>query len=204
MFDKLKSTLNSWGFENSKCDTSLFFRRVKYEIIISLIYVDDIIITDNKSKGIKELINNLNETFALKDLRELNFFLKVQVTRNQDTIMLSQAKYVQDFLVETEMSNCKGIEPLFSTIEKLKKNEGTKSHDPTLYKSVIDNLQYVVLIRPELTFSANKFSQSMSSPRQPHWVTCERVLTCLKSTMNMCLKLKKLEHFDLVAYTDGD
>lgn len=102
-------------------------------------------------------------------------------------------------LVETEMSNCKGIESLFSTVEKLKKNEGTKFHDPTLYKSVIDNLQYVVLIRPELAFSANKFSQFMSSPKQPHWIACERVLTYLKSTMNMCLKLKKLEYFDLVA-----
>lgn len=52
-FDKLKGALSSWGFENSKCDTSLFFRRVKSEIIIMLIYVDDIIITRNNSERIE-------------------------------------------------------------------------------------------------------------------------------------------------------
>ncbi|KAH9717402.1 retrovirus-related pol polyprotein from transposon RE2 [Citrus sinensis] len=33
---------------------------------------------------------------------------------------------------------------------------------------------------------------------------CKRVLRYLKSTMNMCLKLKKSEYFDLVAYPDAD
>lgn len=50
MFDKLKRALYSWGFNNSKCDTSLFFRRNKTEVIIMLVYVDDIIVTGNDRK----------------------------------------------------------------------------------------------------------------------------------------------------------
>ena len=94
-FDKLKCALNSWGFENSKCDTSLFFKRTKYEIVILLIYVDDIIITGDNSNNIEELVSYLNKAFALKDLGELNFFLGIQVNRNQNSIMLSQTKYIQ-------------------------------------------------------------------------------------------------------------
>ena len=165
-FDKLKGALNSWGFENSKCDTSLFFRMTKFEIVILLIYVDDIIITGDNSSSIEELVSNLNKDFALKDLG--NFFLKIQVNRNQNTILLSQTKYVQDLLAKTEMSNCKGIEPPFSTTEKLKKNEGEKFHDPTLYRSVIGSLQYTILTRPEFAYLVNKLSQYMSDPRQPH------------------------------------
>lgn len=71
-------------------------------------YVDDIIITRNNSKCIEEIIGRLNQTFSLKDLRDLNFFLGIQVTRNKDTIFLSQAKYVQDLLAKTEMSDCRG------------------------------------------------------------------------------------------------
>ncbi|KAK9212808.1 hypothetical protein WN943_002190 [Citrus x changshan-huyou] len=165
-FDKLKGALNSWGFENSKCDTSLFFRMTKFEIVILLIYVDDIIITGDNSSSIEELVSNLNKDFALKDLG--NFFLKIQVNRNQNTILLSQTKYVQDLLAKTEMSNCKGIEPPFSTTEKLKKNEGEKFHDPTLYRSVIGSLQYTILTRPEFAYLVNKLSQYISDPRQPH------------------------------------
>jgi len=66
------------------------------------------------------------------------------------------------------MTDSKGIKTPFSTSEKLKRNEGAKFHDPTLYRSVIGSLQYAVLTRPELAFYVNKLSQFMSNPRQSH------------------------------------
>lgn len=72
-----------------------------------LVYLDDIIITRNNNKGIEEVIRRLNEAFALKDLGNLNYFLGIQVIRNQNSILLSEAKYVQDLLARTEMSNYK-------------------------------------------------------------------------------------------------
>ncbi|KAH9764120.1 retrovirus-related pol polyprotein from transposon RE1 [Citrus sinensis] len=203
-FDKLKGALSCWGFKNSKSDTSLFFRRIESKIVIMLIYVDDIIITGSDSQGIEEVIKDLNTSFALKDLGNLNFFLGIQVQRSQNSLLLSQVKYIQDLLTKTEMTDCKGIETPFSTSEKLKKGVGNRFHDPTLYRSVIGSLQYAVLTRLELAFSVNKLSQFMSDPRQPHWVACKRVLRYLKNTMNMCLSFKKSEHLDLIAYTDAD
>ena len=76
-FDKLKGALSSWGFKNSRSDTSLFFRRVESKIIIMLIYVDDIIIIGSDSQGIEEVIKDLNTSFAMKDLGNLNFFLGI-------------------------------------------------------------------------------------------------------------------------------
>ena len=203
-FDKLKSALYSWGFNNSKCDTSLFFRRNNAEMVIILVYVDGIIVTGSDSKGIEGVIRKLSEAFALKDLGNLSYFLGIQVIRNQNSILLSQAKYVQDLLTKTEMESCKGIESPFSTSEKLKKGEGAKLDNPSFYRSVIGSLQYAVLMRPELAYSVNKLSQYMSDPRQPHWIACKRVLRYLKNTGNMCLQFKKSEHLDLVAYTDAD
>ncbi|KAH9718448.1 hypothetical protein KPL71_022235 [Citrus sinensis] len=94
--------------------------------------------------------------------------------------------------------------PRVCTSEKLKRNEGAKFHDPTLYRSVIGSLQYAVLTRPKLAFSVNKLSQFMSDPRHSHCITCKRVLRYLKNTMNMCLRIKKSEYFDLTAYTNAD
>ena len=53
-----------------------------------LIYVDDIIIIGSDSKGIEEVVKDLNTTFALKDLEDLNFFLMIQVLKNQNSILL--------------------------------------------------------------------------------------------------------------------
>lgn len=97
------------------------------------------------------------------------------------------------------MIDCKGLETPFNTLKKLKRNEGIKFHDATLYRSVIGSLQYVVFIRFELA-SVNKLSQFKLNPRQSHWTTCKGVLRYLKNTMNMCLKFKKSEYLDLITY----
>ncbi|KAH9658932.1 protein kinase domain-containing protein [Citrus sinensis] len=78
--------------------------RTKYEIVILLIYVDDIIITGDNSNNIEELVSYLNKAFALKDLGELNFFLGIQVNRNQNSIMLSQTNLQYAVLTRPELT----------------------------------------------------------------------------------------------------
>ena len=154
-FDKLKIALCSWGFNNSKCDTSLLFKRSSAEIIIVLVYVDDIIVTGSDNKGIEEVIGKPSGAFSLKDLGNLSYFLGIQVIRNQHSILLSQAKYVQDLLAKTKMENCKGMKSPFSTTGKLKKGEGTKLDNSSFYRSVVGSLQYAFIIRPELAYYVN-------------------------------------------------
>ena len=49
-YDKLKNSLiTTWNFQNSKADTSLFFKKIHRSIILILIYVDDILITGANS-----------------------------------------------------------------------------------------------------------------------------------------------------------
>lgn len=42
-YDQLKGSLVQWGFQTSKSDTSLFIKHTGADILIVLIYVDDIL-----------------------------------------------------------------------------------------------------------------------------------------------------------------
>lgn len=86
---------------NSRLDGSLFFKRVQGYLLLILVYVDDIIITGSNAQLIQQVIDNLKSTFALKDLSELNYFLGIQVTKNQLGLHLSKSKYVVDLLGKT-------------------------------------------------------------------------------------------------------
>ena len=44
-FEKLKGALLSWGFQNSVSDSSLFYSRKNDNLLLLLVYVDDILIT---------------------------------------------------------------------------------------------------------------------------------------------------------------
>ena len=67
-FDKLRSVLKSWHFCREKSDTSLFFKQNENDLIILLVYVDDIIVIGSNNVEIEQLICNLGNAFALKDL----------------------------------------------------------------------------------------------------------------------------------------
>lgn len=45
-FDRLRKTLLQWGFQNSRADSSLFFKKENESIVVVLIYVDDILLQE--------------------------------------------------------------------------------------------------------------------------------------------------------------
>lgn len=67
-FEKLRSILESWKFIREKSNNSLFYKRSDNELILLLIYVNDIIVTGSNNVEIEKLIYNLRNTFTLNDL----------------------------------------------------------------------------------------------------------------------------------------
>ncbi|QHN94291.1 Retrovirus-related Pol polyprotein [Arachis hypogaea] len=80
-FTKLKQTLNKFGFSNTRSDTSLFTRFTMKSVVYILVYVDDILVTRNCQDEISTLISQLNSTFSLKDLGEMNYFLGIETVK---------------------------------------------------------------------------------------------------------------------------
>lgn len=77
------------------------------DVVILLLYVDDIIITDSCSKLVHEVIDDLAHVFDMKDIGKLTYFLGLQVTyRDNGAIFLNQSKYVTNLLNQAGMVNC--------------------------------------------------------------------------------------------------
>lgn len=101
-FDRLHEFLASIGFVTSKADTSLFLRFNKSSTVFVLVYVDDILITGSSANEIRSLVTQLTATFSLKDLRDLNYFLGIELLKNSSGLHLSQSKYISDLLQSTK------------------------------------------------------------------------------------------------------
>lgn len=74
----------------SQDDSSMMIYTTSTTILILFIYVDDIIINENDTCVIQDIIVKPNSTFALKVLRDLSFFLSMEVTRKHDSFHLCQ------------------------------------------------------------------------------------------------------------------
>ncbi|GJW00853.1 putative ribonuclease H-like domain-containing protein [Tanacetum coccineum] len=68
------------------------------DILLVLVYVDDIIFGSTKKSLCDEFKQMMHKKFQMSSMRELTFFLGLQVQQKKDGIFVSQDKYVVDIL----------------------------------------------------------------------------------------------------------
>lgn len=117
-YDRLKDFLLTAGFVNSLPDTSAFIRITSTISCYIFIYVDDIIVTGSSPLEVSSLIQCLHQTFALKDLGILNYFLGIEVSYTPvGGMFLSQTKYIYNLLHCSKMFEANEIStPMLSGI----------------------------------------------------------------------------------------
>jgi len=76
--------------------------------------------------------------------------------------------------------------------------------DPTLYRSIVGTLQYLLVTRPELSYSVNKFAQFMHSPQLHHWQAVKRILRYLARTIDHGLLLHQQSSSFIKVFSDAD
>ena len=107
------------GFRQSNSNHTLFLKNQNGKITALIIYVDDMIITENDDEEITNLQKHLASEFEMKNLGGLKYFLGIEVARSQHGIFLSQRKYILDLLAETEMLECKPTDTPIAQNERL-------------------------------------------------------------------------------------
>ena len=81
----------------------MFYKHSKDgKIAILIVYVDDIVLTDNDKEELDRLKRRLVVEFEIKDLGALKYFLGKEFARSKEGIFVNQRKYVLDLLGETD------------------------------------------------------------------------------------------------------
>lgn len=156
--------LLQWDFDNTKADTSLLIKKKKKTFMIMvLIYVDDMLITGPNNVDLKKLFKILIKLLHWRILANYLIFWAIEVLYDANCVYLSQKKYIRDLLSKVDILDCKDIDTPISTRVKLQKETqralGQHITDLTHYRSIIGGMQYLILTRPEITFSMHKLSQ---------------------------------------------
>ena len=97
-FDKFSQAVEAFGMQKSKSDHFVFYKNSSHDIILLVVYVDDIVITESDSKDRLSLKSFLYSQFHTKDLRMFKNFLGVEIMRSKLEILLSLQKYVLDII----------------------------------------------------------------------------------------------------------
>nr|GEV82898.1 copia protein [Tanacetum cinerariifolium] len=177
------------GFTSSRCNSSLFIYQHGTEVAYLLIYVDDIVLTASSTTLLQHIISSLHKEFDMTNLRALNYFLGISVTRYTRGTFLSQKKYAMALLKHTHVSNCNATRTSVDTQSKLG-SDGDPVSDPTLYCNISYAVQQICLY--------------MHDHREPHLAALKRVLRYVRGTLDFWLQLYAFSTSSLVTYSHAD
>ena len=159
--DKIDAYLLKNGFKRCISDPNLYVQNFGTNILIVVLYVDDLIITSSQPTLIQNLKSDIQKQFEMIDLGLLHCFLGLQIWHMADGMFLSQLKYATDLLAHFHMSDCKSAPTPFQSGVKLIVECTTPLVDATLYRQLVGSLIYLTHSQPDLSFSISLVSRFM-------------------------------------------
>ena len=186
-------------------DHSVFYHYTSIgQCIYLIVYVDDIIVKSSDQDGIQKLKQHLFSHFQTKDLGKLKYFLGIEVAQSNSRVVISQRKYTLDILADTSMLDCKLVDTPMDPNVKLVPGQGESLQDPWRYQRLVGKLNYLIIIRPDISFPVSVVSQFLQSPCDGHWDVAVRILRYVKETLGQRVLYENRSYTQIVGYNDAD
>jgi hypothetical protein len=175
-YECLKDFLLKQGFEIGKADPTLFTHKVKNDIFMCQIYVDDIIFGSTNHVYCEEFSRVMTKRFEMSMIGELKFFLGFQIKQLKKGTFISQTKYTLDMIKKFDMANAKPINTPMPSNGHLNLNVKGKAVDPKVYRSMIGSLLYLCASRPDIMLSVCMCARFQANLKECHLVAVKRIL----------------------------
>jgi hypothetical protein len=211
-YQRIDSFFINEGFCRSHADHSLYIKQTGDYILVTILYVDDLIILSSDVTKLKWLKSQLEKEFEMSDLGELNYCLGVQFQRDRKThtITMSQTSYIEEVLRRFNMEDCKPVATPSDANSKLLKLSDEEFGNVQMemegvpYKAAVGSLMYAMVgTRPDLAFAVSTVSQFMAKAGPSHWMAVKRILRYLKGSLELKLSLGGND-ISLVGFCDAD
>ncbi|GJU32662.1 putative ribonuclease H-like domain-containing protein [Tanacetum coccineum] len=203
-YETLSTYLLENGYRRGTIDKTLFNKKDRGDILLVQVYVDDIIFGFTKKSLCVEFKQMMHKRFQMSSMRELTFFLGLQVMQKDYGIFISQDKYVADILKKFDFVTVKTASTPIETNKALLKDEEAKDVDVHLYRSMIRSLMYLIASRPDIMFAVCACARFQVTSKVSHINVVKRIFRYLKGQPKLGLWYPRDSPFDLEAFSDSD
>ncbi|GKC23143.1 retrovirus-related pol polyprotein from transposon TNT 1-94 [Tanacetum coccineum] len=169
-YDELSNFMVSKGFSKGSIDPTLFITKHGEDILLVQIYVDEIIFGSTNPKLSKRFEKLMHNKFEISMMRELKFFLGIQIHQSPRGIFINQDKYAQEILIKHGMTSCDSIGTPIATKHLDADFSGTPV-DQTKYHSMVRALMYLIASRPDILHATCYCARYQAKSTKKHLTT---------------------------------
>nr|GEW46630.1 hypothetical protein [Tanacetum cinerariifolium] len=127
---------SKWVFRNKKDEIGIVIRNKAR--LVAQVYVDDIIFGSTNKELCKAFEKLMKDKLQMSSMRELTFFLGLQVKQRDDGIFISQDKYVAKILKKFGFTYVKSASTPIETEKPLLKDPDDEDVDVYIYRASLD------------------------------------------------------------------
>nr|GEU59358.1 putative reverse transcriptase domain-containing protein [Tanacetum cinerariifolium] len=117
----------------------------------------------------------MHEKFQMSFIRELAYFLGLQVKQKKDGTFISQDKYVAEILKKFGFTEVKTVSTPMETQKPLLKDKDGEEVDVHMYRSMIGSLMYLTSSRPDIVFVVYACVRYQVNPKVSHLYAMKRI-----------------------------
>ncbi|KAL7572873.1 hypothetical protein ACA910_004527 [Epithemia clementina (nom. ined.)] len=206
--------LKEWGFQVSKADPCLLYRKDENGVCIVIMYVDDILVVGDKI-ALEDLKSSFEKVFTVKVDSDLKDYLgcelimdekKQKAWMGQPSIMKSLENKFGKFALKARLGKTPGT-PGYSTVRTKEKTECVPPEQQTFYRSGVGTLLYLTKhSRPDICNATRELSKAMDGAGERHMKELQKVIKFVLSTKDNGLRIEPRleEKWSLEAYSDAD
>jgi hypothetical protein len=191
---QLDRKLKEKGFTNLKSDPCTYIRRIKDELEIITVWVDDMLLFTTTERSMFNLKAELRSLFEITDMGEPAKIVGIEINRTNETLTISQKQYILAILKSEGMQDANPVSTPLDPNIKLEVNpvemEGNRSN---AYAMLLGKLQYLATAtRPDIAYAVNRLASYTANPSLIHYTAAKRILRYLKGTKNFVLTYKQI------------
>lgn len=204
---KVNTVLEGLGFQRSQHDYCLYTKTSNDNVMLLLLYVDDVLIAGDDINDIERVKEKLSSVFEMSDCGELKHYLGMKIEYNKQTgiMYLSQEASIEKILSKFGMTDCNNIDTPMEKGLQLQRNEEECGEFP--YRELLGSLMYLMLcVRPDICYAVGYMGRYQENFNEMHWSALKRILRYLKGTQLLKLKFDNSYKGEdvLVGYVDAD
>nr|GEZ74148.1 retrovirus-related Pol polyprotein from transposon TNT 1-94 [Tanacetum cinerariifolium]GEZ74152.1 retrovirus-related Pol polyprotein from transposon TNT 1-94 [Tanacetum cinerariifolium] len=145
----------------------------------------------------------MHSKFEMSMMRELKFFLGIQIHQSPRGIFINQAKYAQKILIKHYITSCDSAGIPMATKHLDADMSGTPV-DQTKYRSMVGALMYLTTSRLDIVHATCYCARYQAKPTEKHLTAVKRIFRYLKDTIHMGLWYTKDTSFELTAFSNSN
>ena len=203
-YDQLTNYLLDKGFQRGYANWTLFVKKDENYLLVAQVYVDNIVFGATINTRAIEFSKEMKKEFEMSMVGELTFFLGLQVKQRKDGIFISQEKYARNLVEKFGLDSKKHASTPMSSSTKLSLDSSGVEVSPTLYRSIIGSLLYLIASKPDIVFSVGVCARYQVAPKESYLTTVKRIICYINGTPEYGLWYSKDFNDCIASYSDAD